>query len=104
MILDRRAVVVVWRDVKGWGMAGVVGFESLVGAFDDVMGGSVVVKDWRVVRAVTCDSVERRLGSMEWAVGLVARRGGRRGSEVGGGRRRDSQACFSVWRLGMRRR
>lgn len=82
----------------------VVDFESSVMAFEEVAEGSVVVKDWRAARAATCDSEERRVGSMEVAVGFVVERGGMRGSEVGGGRRRDSQVCRSVWRLWIARR
>jgi hypothetical protein len=92
--LERRAVVVDWRDVEE---AVVVDFESSVVAFEEVAGRSVVVKG-RAVRAAICDSEERRVGSMEVTLGLFDGRGGRRGSEVGG-RRRDSQVCRSVWRL-----
>jgi len=92
--LERRAVVVDWRDVEE---AVVVDFESSVVAFEEVAGRSVVVKG-RPVRAAICDSEERRVGSMEVTLGLFDGRGGRRGSEVGG-RRRDSQVCRSVWRL-----
>lgn len=73
----------------------VVDFGSLVMAFDEVAGRSVVVNDWRAARAAICDSEERRVGSMEVAVGSVGRRRERRGSEVGE-RRRDSQVCRSV--------
>lgn len=95
MTLERRAVVVDWRDVEE---AVVVGLESSAVAFEEVAGMSVVVKDWRAASAAICDSEERRVGSMEVALGLFVGRGGRRGSEVGG-RRRDSQVCRSVWRL-----
>lgn len=89
--------MVVWRedvDVEGAWSAGFV-----VVVVPEEERGSVVVKDWRAVRAGVWESEARMLGSIEEGVGMVGDKGGRKGVDVGGGRRRDSQVWRSVWRL-----